>query len=52
MEDEDEKQDLNELESVVQRATDQESSTLYCTYPVRIFFVCLYITTINSIMVD
>jgi hypothetical protein len=37
MEDEDERQDLNELESVVQRTTDQESSTLYCAYPVRTF---------------
>jgi hypothetical protein len=35
--DEDERQDLNDLESVVQRTTDHESSTLYCTYPVRTF---------------
>jgi hypothetical protein len=43
---------VNELESVVKRTADQESSTLHCTYPVTIFFVCLYITTINGIMVD
>ncbi len=33
MEDGDERQDWNALESVGRRTTDQDSSALYCTYP-------------------
>jgi hypothetical protein len=50
--DEDEGQDVSDLESVVKRTADQGTLTLYRTYSVTLFFVCLYITTINSIMVD
>ena len=35
-----ESQDLNELESVGKRTTDQGSLTLYCTYP-AITFLCM-----------